>query len=165
MPESEHQQVIDDLIKERQLIQSSASRFIKFVKNFNNTNNIRNLSTRLADFRSVLDKFNKVQFEIDLKRTKLYGTRLNRNTMTRWHAPKKFSSAEPCNLAVMPQTLSCRRLICRILTVTILTGPHSGGRRCTLTTRDHTAAGGLPRSYSVHPAQTSPWCHRVYGWS
>ncbi|KAH0817148.1 hypothetical protein GEV33_005643 [Tenebrio molitor] len=67
MPESEHQQVIDDLIKERQLIQSSASRFIKFVKNFNNTNNIRNLSTRLADFRPVLDKFNKVQFEIDLK--------------------------------------------------------------------------------------------------
>jgi hypothetical protein len=67
MPESEHQQVIDDLIKERHLIQSSASRFIKFVKNFNNTNNIRNLSTRLADFRPVLDKFNKVQFEIDLK--------------------------------------------------------------------------------------------------
>jgi hypothetical protein len=67
MPESEHQQVIDDLIKERHLIQSTASRFIKFVKNFNNTNNIRNLSTRLADFRPVLDKFNKVQFEIDLK--------------------------------------------------------------------------------------------------
>jgi hypothetical protein len=67
MPESEHQQVIDDLIKERHLIQSSASRFIKFVKNFNNTNNIRNLSTRLADFRPVLNKFNKVQFEIDLK--------------------------------------------------------------------------------------------------
>jgi hypothetical protein len=52
---------------ERHLIQSTASRFIKFVKNFNNTNNIRNLSTRLADFRPVLDKFNKVQFEIDLK--------------------------------------------------------------------------------------------------
>jgi hypothetical protein len=36
MPESEHQRVIDDLIKERHLIQSTASRFIKFLKKFNN---------------------------------------------------------------------------------------------------------------------------------
>jgi hypothetical protein len=33
---------------------------------------------------------------------------------------------------------------------------HTGGRRCSLTTRDHAAASGAP-------AQTAPWCHRIYG--